>query len=342
MHWLRRSAAGLAAILSLWLVVASAAQQRLVLVGSGSNLPLHLYQVWIAKFNANNQHIQVQYLPVGSSEGLRQIADGVGDFAAGEIPLADPPLRGVKFSLLPIPTALVGVVPIYNLPGKPTLNFSGTLLAQMYLGTVRNWNDPRIARLNPGVELPDLPIRVVHRSPGKGTNYIFTSFLSKVDSRFRIVVGTSPSPSWPVGIEADRGQDMVDQVVSTRGAIGYVETSFVRNLEVGSGRVENAAGQFVAPTAASIAAACTTAENSHPGDFRHDITNAPGEGSYPISSFTWIYVPTSGTTADRRRALREFLMWSLQDGQSLAVTLGYAPMPARIRGAAVSAVLSLK
>src|SRR5579864_3132741 len=190
-------------------------------------------------------------------------------------------MRDSKIALT-IPTALVAIVPIYNLPGNPELNFSGALLAEIYLGTVKNWNDPQIAHLNPTVELPDLPVSVVHRSPGKGSNFIFTDFLSKTSPRFRAEVGKSPSPHWPVGSEADRGQDMVKTVASRRGAIGYVDLGFVRNSGVGYGRVENAAGHFVRAITASIEAACTALERSLPDDFRLDVINAPGKDSYPM------------------------------------------------------------
>ena len=168
-----------AAIVWSWLGAAAAAQQRIVIVGSGSNVSLPLYRAWTSKFNANNDSIQIRYLPLGTAESFRQISRGIGDFGGGEIILTGEQMHGSKVQLITIPIVLVGVVPIYNLPGNPELNFSGGLLAQIYLGTVKNWKDPRIAKLNPEMEFPDLPIRVVHRSPGKGSNFIFTDFLSK-------------------------------------------------------------------------------------------------------------------------------------------------------------------
>jgi phosphate transport system substrate-binding protein len=316
-------------------------QERLVIVGSGSNLPIHLYQSWINRFNAGNRRIQVQYLPLGSSESIRQVSSGIGDFGAGEILLTDKESRGSPIALLSIPAALVAIVPIYNLPGKPVLNFSGELLAQIYLGNIRNWSDPRIARLNAAEKLPDLPIQVVHRSSGKGSNFIFTDFLAKADARFRLEIGRSASPNWPVGVEANRGQDMVNLVSSTLGAIGYVEISFVGDSGISYGRVENASGQFVAATTASIAAACAASTGTIPGDFRVSMTNAPGRDSYPIVSFTWIYVPTSGVPLIRRRALKEFLLWSLRDGQKVTANVGYTPLPDEVVAKALVIVDSL-
>lgn len=333
------------AVAACWVVLVAApaaAQERVVIVGSGSNVPARLYQAWISEFNKSNSHIQVQYVPLGTSESIKQISEGSGDFGGGEVPLTSEQMHNSRAALVPIPTVLVGIVPIYNLPSGPELNFSGDLLAQIYMGTVKNWKDPRIAKLNPGVELPDLAISVVHRSPGKGSNYIFTDFLSKTNSQFRSEVGKSPSPKWPVGTDANRGEDMVERVASTRGAIGYVELNFARNTGVGYGRVQNPAGQFVRATPESIAAACAGAENSVGASSSMSLTNAPGRESYPIASFTWIYVPASGESSARRTALKQFLNWSLQQGQEVARSLGYAVLPNRVVAKAQAAVGALQ
>ena len=313
------------------------AQERVVIVGSGSNVPDRLYQAWVSQFNKKNSRIKVQYLPLGTSESIKQISEGSGDFGGGEVPLTNEQIHNSKTPLIQIPMILVGIVPIYNLPGSPELNFSGELLAQIYLGTVKNWKDPRISKLNPGVEFPDLAVSVVHRSAGKGSNYIFTDFLSKTDAQFRGEIEKSPSPKWRHGTDANRGEDMVERVASTRGAVGYVESNLTRNAGVGYGRVQNAAGQFVRATPESIAAACAAAENS-PGN---SLTNGPGRDSYPMASFTWIYAPSSGTSSERRKALKQFLMWGLQEGQEVARSLGYAPLPDRIASKAQAAVGSL-
>jgi phosphate transport system substrate-binding protein len=320
----------------------AAAQERVFIVGSGSNVPVHLYQAWTTEFNKKNSNVQVQYLALGTSESIKQTGEGIGDFGGGEVPLTDEQAQGSKVTMRLIPTAVVGIVPIYNLPGNPELNFSGDLLGQIYLGTVKNWKDPRIAKLNPDAALPDLPITVVHRSDGKGSNYILTDFLSKTNSRFRDEVGRSPSPKWPLGVEANRGEDMVERVASTRGAVGYVELNFARNAGIGYGRVENASGHFVRATPASIEAACAALETSLSDDFRTRLTNAPGNDSYPIASFTWIYVPISSASPARRTALKQFLSWSLQEGQEVAKNMEFAPLPERVAAKAQEAVNSLK
>jgi phosphate transport system substrate-binding protein len=314
------------------------AQTRVSIVGSGSNVPSHLYAAWIDEFNKKNANIQVRYLSMSTVEGIRQISEGSGDFAAGEIPLTPEEMHGAKVSLTQVPSVLVGIVPIYKLPGNPELNFSGAVLAQIYLGTIKNWKDPRIAKLNAGASMPDLPIEVVHRTGGKGSNYIFTDFLSKASPEFRSQVGKDASPKWPLGAEANRGEDMVEKVGSTPGAIGYVELNFARRPDIGYGNVQNAAGQFVRATPASITAACVAHQKAIPKDFGVSLANAPGKESYPISSFTWIYVPSSGTATERTRALGQFLNWALEDGQNMARGMGYATLPPGVLSKAKAAV----
>jgi phosphate transport system substrate-binding protein len=326
------------------LLVLSAAQllsqERISIVGSGSNVPSHLYTAWTDEFDKKNANIQVRYLSMSTVEGIRQISEGSGDFAAGEIPLSPEQMHGSKVSLTQFPTVLVGLVPIYELPGNPELNFSGEVLAQIYLGTIKTWKDPHIAKLNPGGNLPDLPITVVHRTSGKGSNYIFTDFLSKTSPDFRSQVGVNASPKWPLGVDANRGEDMIEKVASTPGAVGYVELNFARRADIGYGNVKNAAGKFTRATPASISAACIALEKSIPKDFRVSLTNAPGKDSYPISSFTWLYVPSSEESSERKRALGKFLNWALDDGQGLARGMGYATLPPTILSKARAAAVS--
>ena len=317
------------------------AQDAVSLVGSGSNVPSPLYTVWIDDFNKKDPRVQVRYLPLGTSASLEQISLGSGDFGGGEIILRNDEMRGGKVPLVQIPTVVVGIVPIYNLPGDPELNFTGDMLAQIFLGKLNRWNDSRLARLNPKLKLPDLEITVVHRTPGKGSNYIFTDFLSKSSSEFRARVGKSPSPHWPTGMEANRGEDMVSKVAAVQGAIGYVEWNFAKHSGIGYAAIENPAGQFVRANTATIAAACKAMEGSIPNDFRISLIDAPGKDSYPISSFTWIYLPTSNWSGARGRALKDFLHWALESGQSVAEAQGYAVLPHAIQVKVEAAVDSL-
>lgn len=316
-------------------------QSKISLVGSGSNVPINLYTAWTDEFNKKNTSIQVRYLSMSTMEGIRQISEGSGDFAAGEVPLSHEQMHGGKVTLMQIPMVLVGIVPVYNLPGTPDLYFSGEVLAEIYLGKVKNWKDPRIAKLNPGANLPDLAIQVVHRTPGKGSNYIFTDFLSKASPEFRNEVGKSPSPKWPVGTDANRGEDMVEKVGTTPGAIGYVELNFARRSDIGYGSVQNSSGRFVRATPETITSACMALEKSIPVDFGVSMTEAPGKESYPIASFTWIYVPASGAQAERSRAVKEFLTWGLADGQNMARSMGYATLPSAVLAKAKSTLKTI-
>jgi phosphate transport system substrate-binding protein len=318
------------------------AQGGVSIVGSGSNVPTPLYSVWTDEFNKKDSKAQVRYLSMSTLEGIRQISAGSGDFAAGEIPLTHEQLENGKVSLMQIPTVLVGIVPIYNLPGNPEVNFSGEVLAHIFMGTITNWKDPRIAKLNPKLKLPDLQIAVVHRAPGKGSNYIFTDFLSKNSSEFRSQIGKNASPNWPVGMDANRGEDMIAKVASIPGAVGYVELNFAKRSDIGYGAVQNPAGAFVKATPASISAACKSLAGTISSDFRMSLVNAPAQDAYPITSFTWIYLPTSSTSAERSAVLKEFLEWSLRDGQTIARGLGYAVLPPAIQSKAQAALNSIQ
>src|SRR6266480_1673521 len=275
-------------------VAAVSAQNRINLAGSGSNLAGPLFVAWTDEFNKKNPAIQVRYLPLSSEEGIEQIKSSSGDFAIGEIRL------------------------------------SGKILAQIYLGAIKNWNDPAISRLNPDVALPDLPIEVFHRDEGRGTSYIFTDFLSRRSPEFRSQVGKSASPKWPVGTTAKRSVDMVEKVKATPGAIGYVERSFAIRASVAYGSVQNSSGNFVKADPASMTAACVATEGSVRQDVRISLVDARGEASYSITGITWVYLPASGLSSERGHALKEFLAWVLEDGQKMAPLLGYTSLPASL------------
>ena len=318
------------------------AQNTISIVGSGSNVPTPLYSVWTDEFNKKDAKVQVRYLSMSTVEGIKQISSGSGDFAAGEIPLSQEQMQNGKVSLIQIPTVLVGIVPIYNLPGNPEVNFSGEVLAHIFMGTITNWKDPRIAKLNPTLRLPDMQIAVVHRTPGKGSNYIFTDFLSRSSSEFRSQIGKSASPNWPVGVDANRGEDMVAKVASIPGAVGYVELNFARRSDIGYGAVQNPAGNFVKASAGSITAACKAMAGSIPKDFRVSLIDASADDAYPIASFTWIYLPSSGISPERVHALKEFLSWALEDGQTIARGMGYAILPGPVQSKAHAALNSIE
>lgn len=327
-----------------WGAVSLTAQKFILLVGSGSSVPSPLYAAWSEQYAKLKNGVQVRYLPLGASEGIRQISQGIGDFAAGEIPLTDAQMRKGKVPLVQFPTVLVAIVPIYKLPGEaqPELNFSGELLADIFLGKVKSWKDARIAKLNPGVDLPDVPIAVVHRSSGKGSNYILTDFLTKVSPQWKLQIGKTASPEWPVGGDANRSEDMVEKVRTTPGAIGFVELNYAQRKDIGAGSVENAAGHFIRANPASIAAACAANEKKGDANFGFSLTNAESKDAYPLVSFTRVYAVASGMETERLQALKDFWNWALTAGQETAADLGYTPLPSGIAAKARETASSIQ
>ena len=328
--WLRRVVAwSLLVLLMISFSLPADCQNVVALVGSGSNLPTPLYSHWIEDYNKLSPKVQVRYLSTGTVKGIEDISRGVGDFAAGEVPMSDAQLSSNP--ILQIPTVLVAIVPIYHVPGVKSLRFSGSVLAEIFLGNIKAWDDPKIKEINAGQTLPHLDITVVHRTEGKGSNYIFSDFLSKTSPKWRSQIGKTPSPAWPVGISANRGEDMMEKVKSTAGAIGYIELGFtMTDSGVGVGVVQNASGKFVSATQSSIAAAYHSLEKSVPADFRVSLSNAPGSEAYPIVSFTWLYVPVKSSDPERSKALVNFLEWVLATGQESAEKHGYTALPASL------------
>jgi phosphate transport system substrate-binding protein len=310
----------------------ASAQNAVVLVGSGSSVPAPLYTRWAQEYDKRNPSLQMRYLPVGTSEGIKQISHGAGDFGAGEAQLTEKERK--DGSLIELPAVLIGIVPIYNVPDvHQELRLSGEVLSEIYLGDIKTWNAPQIARLNPEVALPGLPIQVITRPAGKGSNYVFTEFLSKVSPKFRSQVGVTPSPKWPVGEYAERSSDMADKVKATAGSIGYVEYQYAVKGNIPHAAVQNAAGKFIKASTESIAAACTAIESPRWNNFSASLTNAPGVDSFPITSFTWIYVRTPASDSARAAALSDLLNWIYTEGHPFAVQEGYSELPAPLLAA---------
>jgi phosphate transport system substrate-binding protein len=317
------------------------AQNAVVLVGSGSSVPAPLYSRWTQEFDKRSSSIQMRYLPVGTSEGIQQISHSAGDFGAGEAQLTEKQRK--DGGLIELPMVLIGIVPIYNVANvREELHLSGEVLAGIFLGDVKMWNAPQIARLNPDISLPSLPIQVINRPPGKGSNYVFTEFLSKVSAKFRSQVGTSSSPKWPVGEAAERSSDMADKVKSTPGAIGYVEYQYAVKNSIPQASVQNAAGKFVKASPETIAAACEAAEAPQWNRFSASLSNAPGADSFPITSFTWIYLKVKPTDSARGAALSDLLTWMYSDGQRYAVQEGYSELPSPLLAAVRKKMLELQ
>ena len=318
----------------------AAEPEGVVLVGAGSSVPLPLYHKWADLYNQSNKTVQLQYLAMGNVEGIAQITKGISDFGAGEVPLSSDERRVGNLSELPV--VMIGIVPIYNLPGNPQLRLSGEVLAEIYLGSVKNWSDPAIKKLNPNVSLPNMAISVVYRPAGKGSNYVFTEFLSKVSPRFREQIGRTTSPKWLVGQPAERSSDMEEKVKNTTGTLGYVELQYAEDNGVTHAAVLNPAGKFVKATAGSITAACVAVEAPGWDKLAASLTNAPGADSYPISSFTWAYVRPSARDPRRTAALVRFLNWAYEDGQEIAVQEGYSKLPKQLVSKVLAKVNSMQ
>jgi phosphate transport system substrate-binding protein len=302
------------------------AQYGTVLVGSGSTVPAPLYGRLAQEYNKRNKTIQIRYVPSGTSEGIKQISHDEGDFGAGEAPLTEQEQK--EGGLIALPVVVVGIVPIYNLPDvHQELRLSGEVLAEIFLGEVKTWNAPQIVKLNPEIVLPNLPIQVVNRPGGKGSNYVFTDFLSKVSSKFRAQVGITTSPKWPVGTPAERSSDMADKVKHTPGSIGFVEYRYAVESGVSQIATLNPAGRFVEASTESITAACRAVEEPRWNRFSTSLTNASGADSFPIASFTWIYLRIKSTAPARATALANFLDWIYTDGQQFAAHEGYSELP---------------
>ena len=302
------------------------AQDTMMLVATGSSLPEPLYLAWGDEYHQQHSSVQVRYLASGTGESAQQITAGSGDLGGGDAPIADKELKDASTRILQLPTVLIGIAVVYNLPDTPgELRLSGPVLADIFLGKIKVWNDPAIAKINPDLKLPARPIQVIHRTEGKGSNYILSDFLCKVSPEFLAKAGRGESPKWPVGASAGRAQDMDDRVRTTSGSIGYTELNLAERASLRVARIKNSAGEFVKPSEKSIAAAALAAKITD--DFRVSLTNAPGKESYPISSFTWLYVPAKAKDPARGRAVADYLKWVYSDGQKIAQEQGYATLP---------------
>jgi phosphate transport system substrate-binding protein len=313
------------------------------LTGAGATFPYPIYSKWFDEYQKLKPNVQINYQSIGSGGGIRQITAGTVAFGATDGPMSDEQLAQSKVQILHFPTVLGAVVPTYYIPGiTAELNFSRDALAGIFLGTVTKWNDPAIAKHNPSVKLPAENIVVVRRSDGSGTTYIWTDFLSKVSDDWKNKVGKGTSVNWPVGLGGKGNEGVSGLVKQTPNSIGYVELIYALQNQLSSGRVQNAANEFVKADLASATAAAAGASKSMPADFRVSITNAPGKAAYPITSFTWLLVPSSITDAAQRSVLKDFLRWMATDGQNYAAQLGYAPLPKEVAAQVLKSIDKVK
>ena len=321
------------ALCSLVVAVAAGpgrADAQLLMNGAGATFPYPIYSKWFDEYTKVDPGVRFNYQSIGSGGGIRQISEQTVDFGATDGPMTDEQLKKAPSELLHIPTVLGAVVATYNIPGSPKLNFTGEVLADIFLGKITKWNDERIAALNPGVSLPTDPLIVVHRSDGSGTTYIWVDFLSKVSKEWEQKVGRGTSVNWPVGLGGKGNEGVAGQVKSTPGTLGYVELAYAITNKLPAASVKNPAGKFIEPSIESTTAAAAAAAKDMPADFRVSLTNAPGENAYPISSFTWLLVYKEQTNEAKGRALVKFLWWAMHEGQKYPTALLYAPLPAPV------------
>ena len=303
-------------------------QERMVLVETGSSMPQPLYELWNDAYRKQDASTVIRYMAVGSAESARNVLAGTGDFGGGDAPIPATQLQSAGKPIIELPAVLIGIVIVCELPDvKGELNLTGPVIAGIFLGKTKSWNDPAIARLNPDLSLPALPIQVFHRTDGKGSNFILSDYLSKVSPEFLAQVGRGESPKWPVGQSFQRSQELISKLRATPGAIGYTELNLAANSGVRMASIKNSAGEFVRPSPKSIAAAASATGSKMGNDFRVSLTNAPGKESYPISSFTWLYVPAIAKDPDRGKAVAAYLKWVFGAGQLIAQEKGYATLP---------------
>jgi len=314
-------------LVCLALAVALPALGQTTLNGAGATFPNPMYSKWFSEYHKIHPDVEINYQAIGSGGGIRQVLAGTVDFGATDGPMTDEQLAQAKVKILHIPTVLGAVVPAYNVPGvKEEVKFTPDVLADIFLGKIANWNDPRIAKANPEIKFPNQDMVLAHRSDGSGTTYIFTDYLSKVSPDWQSQVGKGTSVRWPKGLGGKGNEGVTGMIRQIPGSIGYVELIYAVQNNIPYGTVQNAAGAFVKASLESVTAAAASVKTM-PADFRVSITNAPGKDAYPISSFTWLLIPVKSKDPARGRIIVDFLNWMLDEGQKMTAALTYAPLP---------------
>src|SRR6478672_2970439 len=313
---------------------------QMTINGAGATFPYPIYSKWFDEYAKVDPSVRFNYQSIGSGGGQKQILAQTVDFGASDGPMTDDNLSKAPGKILHIPTVAGAVVMTYNVPGNPALKLDGETIADIFLGKIKKWNDPKIAATNPGVKLPDNEIVVVHRSDGSGTTFIFTDYLSKVSAEWKQKAGNNTSVNWPTGIGGKGNEGVSGQVKQTPGTIGYVELIYALQNKMPYAELKNAAGDFVKPTIESVTAALATAEI--PDDFRFSMTNAPGNGAYPIAGATWLLVYQQQKDPAKGKKLVDFLKWAAKDGEKMAENLDYAPLPENVQERVLKRVNEIK
>jgi phosphate transport system substrate-binding protein len=315
-------------------------QTQMLINGAGATFPYPIFSKWFDQYAKIDPSVRFNYASIGSGGGQQQILAQTVDFGASDGPMNDENLAKAPAKLLHIPTVAGAVVVTYNLPGDPKLKFDGQVLAEIFQGKINKWDDARIAALNPGAKLPRADVVVVHRSDGSGSSYIFTDYLSSVNRDWETGVGRNTSVKWPVGLGAKGNEGVAGQVKQLSGAIGYIELAYARQNQLSYADIKNSAGSFIAPSSATVTAALASAKI--PEDFRFSAVNQPGAMAYPISGVTWWLVYQHQKDSVKGRKLVEFLNWSMTQGEGMAATLDYAPLPESLRTQVLERIKTIK
>jgi phosphate transport system substrate-binding protein len=319
-------ALGMLALLAF--AVPQIAHAQMLINGAGSTFGYPIYSKWFDAYTKVDPGVRFNYQSIGSGGGIMMLRNKTVAIGASDAPLSDAQERQMPGPVLHFPSVLGADVVGYNLPGvKVPIKLTGPVIADIYLGKVTKWNDPEIAKLNPGLAFPDKPILVVHRSEGSGTTYIFADYLSKVSPEWARQVGKGTSIRWPVGLGGKGNEGVTGLVQQTPGAIGYLELTYALANKIPFATVENRDGKWIVPSLAGVTAAAAGAVANMPADFRVSITDAPGAESYPISSFTWLLIYKNQSNRATGERIVKFLKWALTDGQKYASALYYAPLP---------------
>jgi phosphate transport system substrate-binding protein len=314
-------------ILFFCLALALPGWGQTTLNGAGATFPNPMYSKWFSEYHKLHSDVQINYQPIGSGGGIRQVLAGTVDFGASDGPMTDEQLAQAKMKILHIPTVMGAVVPAYNIPGVSSdVKFTPQILAGIFLGKITSWNDGEITKANPGMNFPNQPIVVVHRSDGSGTTYIFTDYLSKVSTDWQTGPGKGTSVKWPVGLGGKGNEGVAGMIRQVTGAIGYIELIYAVQNKIPYGIVQNPAGSWVKASLDGVTQAAASVKTM-PADFRVSITNAPGKDAYPISSFTWLLIPAQSKDPAKVKILVDFLNWMVTDGQKMTADLTYAPLP---------------
>ncbi|MBZ5632746.1 MAG: phosphate ABC transporter substrate-binding protein PstS [Acidobacteriia bacterium] len=319
------------AALAAALTMGVASAQQVLINAGGATFPYPMYSKWFDEYHKKFSNIAINYASIGSGGGIAQVTAGTVDFGASDGPMTDMQLKDFQdkrgSAILHFPTVLGAVVPTYNIPGVTgSLNFTAEALAGIFLGKITKWDDPELTKANPGIKLPSNNIVVVHRSDGSGTTYVWVDYLSKISKEWETKVGKATSVNWPVGLGGKGNEGVSGSVQQTANSVGYVELIYAVQNKMTYGKVKNVAGEFVQASLASVTAAAAGMKDM-PEDFRVSITNAPGKGVYPISSFTWLLIPSKIADPAKKKAIKDFLTWMLADGQKMTEALSYAQLP---------------